>query len=90
MWRRKLATRVRKTEFWATVISVVALVVSVLTWLDVHAQLRLTSGQIRAYVQVVDVRLLETITDAGCPRSRWVCETWEGRLEVHLSQTGLV
>jgi len=65
MWRRKLAMQVRKTEFWATVISVVALAVSAMTWQDVHAQLRLISGQIRAYVQVVDVRLLEPITDSS-------------------------
>jgi len=33
---------------------------------------------------------ISTTPSAGCPRSRWVCETWEGRLEVHLSQTGLL
>lgn len=36
-----------------------------LTWLDVRQQLQLFAGQIRAYVQVVDGKLVEPITDAS-------------------------
>jgi len=32
---------------------------------------------------------LSTAVQAGCPRSRWFCETWESHLEVHSSQTSL-
>ena len=53
----------RNPDVWAVLISVVALVVSGLTWLDVRQQLYLFAGQVRAYVQVIDAKLPEPITE---------------------------
>jgi hypothetical protein len=45
-------------------ISIIALIVSGLTWLATRQQTQLAAGQIRAYVQVIEVKLDEPITDA--------------------------
>jgi hypothetical protein len=58
-------TWIGRTDIWAVVISAVALTVSGMSWLETRQQLRLTAGQVRSYVQVVDVRLLEPVTEAS-------------------------
>ena len=55
----------REPDVWALIVASVALAVSVLSWLDVSRQLELYRGQVRAYVQVTDVRLIEPITKAS-------------------------
>lgn len=54
-----------KTENWALLISGVALLVSVLTWIDTHAQLSLAKGQVRSFVQVTEAKLVQSISDAS-------------------------
>jgi hypothetical protein len=55
----------REPNVWAVVVAAVALVVSVLSWFDVSRQLKLYRGQVRAYVQVTDAKLVEPITTAS-------------------------
>ena len=56
---------IKNPDIWAVIISAIALIVSYITWSSVQQQLRLTAGQIRAYVQVVEVKLNEPIADAS-------------------------
>lgn len=58
-----LMRRASKPEFWALIISAVALVVSGLTWWDVRKQLHVAIGQARSYVQVVDASLTTPLAD---------------------------
>ncbi len=58
-------TETKKVEPWTFFIAALALVVSGLSWWDVHEQVRLARGQIRSYVQVVEMRLVEPISDAS-------------------------
>jgi hypothetical protein len=55
----------KKTENWALLISAVALLVSVRTWIDTHEQLSLAKGQVRSFVQVTDAKLIQSISDAS-------------------------
>jgi hypothetical protein len=58
----------RKADVLAVIISAMALAVSGLTWLDVRKQLRLASGQVRSYVQVVDAELKEPLSGSSMVR----------------------
>ena len=55
----------RNPDVWAVMIATAAFSISVITWLDVSRQLKLYRGQVRAYVQVVDASLVESIADAS-------------------------
>src|SRR5262245_16945556 len=57
-------------DWWAILLSVVAVVVSLGTCHQVDRQLDLTKGQVRAYVQVEDVSLVEPIAEASFIRLR--------------------
>jgi|ERR1700693_27539 len=52
-------------EGWALVIAAVALAFSGASWLDMRRQLKLFSGQVRAYVQVMEAKLLEPISETS-------------------------
>jgi len=56
---------ITKLEFWALVISVIALFISWQSCRDVHQQLVLTSGQVRSYVQETEVKLLHPINQGS-------------------------
>ena len=61
----KLPTWFKSPDAWALTISAIALLVSTGTWLQVDQQLRLTAGQVKAYVQVVDATLVEPVSTAS-------------------------
>lgn len=61
----KSKTWIKNADVWAVIISAIALIVSGLTWLDVRQQLRLAAGQIKSYVQPVEVKLVEPIADTS-------------------------
>jgi hypothetical protein len=67
----------RDPDVWAVIIVASAFAISVITWLDVSRQLKLYRGQVRAYVQIVDARLVESISDASFLK-----------LELHLKNAG--
>src|SRR5450432_1708553 len=58
-------SRASKADIAAVVVAAAALLISTMSWLDVREQVALARGQIRSYVQVVDVRLVEPIVDAS-------------------------
>lgn len=55
----------KRIEITAIIISMVALGISLASSIDVHQQVKLTSGQVRSYVQVVEAELVEPITEAS-------------------------
>ncbi|MBS1208793.1 MAG: hypothetical protein H6R19_1191 [Proteobacteria bacterium] len=55
----------RNPEVWTAVVAALALAVSLFTWLDTRKQLSLTSGQVRAYLQVVEAELSEPMRLGG-------------------------
>lgn len=55
----------RRTDAIAVFVSILALVVSGATWLTTERQLRLTSGQVRAYVQILDAELSEPLSKSN-------------------------
>jgi hypothetical protein len=57
--------KTKTTEVWAVGIAAFALAVSFFSWWDVRKQVNLFGGQIRSYVQVSDVKLVEPITEAS-------------------------
>jgi hypothetical protein len=54
-----------KLDSIAIIISVIALIISGLSWWDSHRQGKLTAGQIKSYVQVVEAKLVEPISEAS-------------------------
>ena len=54
----------RYTDIVSIIMASIALVISVLTWLDMRDQVRLFKGQIKSYVQILEAKLLNPISDA--------------------------
>lgn len=55
----------KRVEIAAIIISIIALAISIISSIDVHQQVKLTSGQVQSYVQVVEAELVEPITEAS-------------------------
>lgn len=61
----KAVNTTKKNDFWAIIISVLGFAISCFNYYDVHNQLILMAGQVKAYTQVIEVSLVEPITDAS-------------------------
>lgn len=60
-----LSKYLKKLELWAVVISLFALLVSLYSLFAAQEQLKITKGQVRSYVQVLDAELAEPIQTAN-------------------------
>lgn len=55
----------KRPDAWAVFVAVLALIVSAFSWFTTDQQLKLTKGQVRSYVQLIDAELTEPIATSS-------------------------